>query len=404
MTTTLVRDVRPWGGPTTDLLVVDGVIALGGDRDGGAAAAPDVVVEGAGRLALPAFTDAHVHLDSTRVGLPFRPHSSQGRRLWDLIENDRRHWRQAETGVAERATTTLGRAIAHGMTRARSYAQVDADCRLERLDGVLAAREHHHERAQVQVVAFPQAGILLEPGVPDLLDAALRAGADVIGGIDPCGLDRDPVRHLDVVFELAERHDVPIDVHLHEPGELGRFSLDLVLERVEAHGLRSRVTVAHAFVLADLAPEVTLATAARLAEWDVAVTTVAPGGRGALPLALLLEHGVRVGLGQDGQRDYWSPYGTTDMLDRAHQLAFTQDLRQDDLIERCVEVASLGGAAVIDPAGPWRDTAGRGLGPGCAADIVLVPGETVTSAVMDRPQGRTVLRAGRVVAEAGALL
>lgn len=400
MTTTLVRDVRPWGEEPADLVIVDGVIAAGS----GDVTDADVVVEGAGRIALPAFTDAHVHLDSTRIGLPFRPHSAEGRRLWDMIENDRRHWRQAEASVTERATTTLGRAITHGMTRARSYAQVDADCRLERLEGVLAAREQHRDRAQVQVVAFPQAGLFLEPGVPELMDAALRDGADAVGGIDPCALDRDPVRHLDLVVDLAERHDVPIDVHLHEPGELGRFSLDLLLERVEAHGLRGRVTVAHAFALADM-PEVDLrATAERLATWDVAVTTIAPGGRPPLPVEVLLEHGVRLGLGQDGQRDYWSPYGTTDMLDRTYQLAFTRGLRQDALIERCVEVATVGGAAVVDPAGPWRDAPGRGLGPGCPGDVVLVPGDTVTAAVMDRPGGRTVLRGGRVVADQGVLV
>lgn len=400
MTTTLVRDVRPWGEEPADLVIVDGVIAAGS----GEVTDADVVVEGAGRIALPAFTDAHVHLDSTRIGLPFRPHSAEGRRLWDMIENDRRHWRQAEASVTERATTTLGRAITHGMTRARSYAQVDADCRLERLEGVLAAREQHRDRAQVQVVAFPQAGLFLEPGVPELMDAALRDGADAVGGIDPCALDRDPVRHLDLVVDLAERHDVPIDVHLHEPGELGRFSLDLLLERVEAHGLRGRVTVAHAFALADM-PEVDLrATAERLATWDVAVTTIAPGGRPPLPVEVLLEHGVRLGLGQDGQRDYWSPYGTTDMLDRTYQLAFTRGLRQDALIERCVEVATVGGAAVVDPAGPWRDAPGRGLGPGCPGDVVLVPGDTVTAAVMDRPGGRTVLRGGRVVADQGVLV
>lgn len=399
MSTTWIRDVRPWGGATTDLLVVDGTIT----EATVAAQAADAVVDGRGRLALPAFTDAHVHLDSTRIGLPFRPHSSAGRTLWDLIDNDRRNWRDAGASVTERATTTLGRAIAHGMTRARSYAQVDVDSRLERLEGVLAAREHHRDRATVQVVAFPQAGILLEPGVPDLLDAALRAGADVVGGIDPCGLDRDPVRHLDVVFELAERHDVPIDVHLHEPGELGRFSLDLLLERVQAHGLRGRVTVAHAFALADMPADVLASTVARLAQWDVAVTTVAPGGRAALPVDLLLDHGIRVGLGQDGQRDYWSPYGTTDMLDRAYQLAFTRGLREDDRIERCVEVATITGAAVIDPA-VRRAPEGRGVAVGNTADLVLVPGETVTSAVMDRPGERTVLRAGRVVAEGGALV
>ncbi len=400
---TVVRGVRPWGGALSDLALDAGAIAAVAPHDPSSAPGPDDV-DGAGRLALPAFTDAHVHLDSTRIGLPFKPHTSEPGPLWNLIADDRAHWRD-DGPVAERAGRTLGSAITFGTTRARSYAQVDADCRLERLEGVLAARAEHAGRADVQVVAFPQAGMLLEPGVPDLVDAAMAAGADVVGGIDPCALDRDPVRHLDAVFAVAERHDAPIDVHLHEPGPLGLFSTSLLLERVRAHGLRSRLTLAHAFALGGpVSPELA-AVLDELAVWDVAVTTVAPGTRAPLPLEDLASRGVRTGLGQDGQRDHWSPYGTTDMLDRTWQLAFTNGFRVDAMIEHCLAVASVGGASVVDPgATRLTSTSERpGLRVGDRADLVLLPGDTPTSAVMDRPRERTVLRAGRVVADGGHL-
>ncbi len=91
-------------------------------------------------------------------------------------------------------------------------------------------------------MVFPQAGILREAGTVDQLEAALRVSADVIGGIDPCQLDRDPKGHLDLVFGLAEKYGVEVDVHLHEPGELGVFSTELILERTRALGMQGRVT------------------------------------------------------------------------------------------------------------------------------------------------------------------
>lgn len=118
-----------------------------------------------------------------------------------MTMNDRAHWREDEWSVAERATYTLGRMIERGTTRVRSYAQIDADCGLERFEDVLAAKEAHAGRCEVEIMAFPQAGLLKEKGVPELMDRALSSGAAVVGGIDPCTLDRDPVRHLDIIFD-----------------------------------------------------------------------------------------------------------------------------------------------------------------------------------------------------------
>ena len=399
--TLTITDVRPWGGPTSTLRIDDGRIsALDPAPTPPDRATAGRTVDGSGRIAIPAFSDVHVHLDSTRLGLPFRPHSTPAPGLWSQVINDRHNWRQAEAPVADRAAVTLGLGIARGATRVRAYAQVDADCRLERFEGVAAAREFHRDRADVEIMAFPQAGLLIEPGVADLMDAALAAGADVMGGLDPCAMDADPVEHLDIVFNLADRHQVPIDIHLHEPGELGLFSLRLILERTRALGLHGRVTVSHGFCLGSGLAGVD-STLEEIADLDVSVATVAPTGRGALPLVRMTELGIRVGLGQDGQRDYWSPYGNADMLDRTWQLAFTQGFRYDELIEHAVAVATVGGASIMDLGVPALTgvTDRPGLGIGDPANLVLITGDTVTAAVMDRSPDRTVIKSGRVVAD-----
>lgn len=406
MTTTILRNVCPWGGAPADVVVDPTRIVE--VAAAGTAIAPDgaVVIDGEGGILIPSFSDVHVHLDSTRMGLPFRPNSA-GTTLWAHIMNDRENWRSAEASVADRATHTLGRMIAQGATRVRSHAQVDADSGLEKFEGVLAAREAHRDRADVEIVAFPQVGIHLEDGVPDLLAESLRNGADLIGGIDPCALDKDPVRHLDTVFDLAESHRVGIDIHLHEGGSLGLFSLELILERTRALDMRGRVTVSHAFSLAADTREARAAIES-VAELDVALTTVAPKGSITRPLDLplqdLLSAGVRVGLGMDGQRDYWSPWGNGDMLERTWMLAFTQGYARDDLIESALAVGTWGGATVIDPR-LRRVVPGShpGIAVGDPSELVILTGETPAAAVMDRLAQRTVIHRGAVVASGGEL-
>ena len=400
----LLRQVRPWprepGGSPTDVLLRDGRIATG------EASAGAPVAEGRDGVLLPAFVDAHTHLDSTRLGLPFRPHTA-GPGLAGLISNDRVNWRNAGGSVSERATRTLGATIASGATTVRSHVQVDTDCALERLEGVLAARQAHAGRADVQVVAFPQSGIVRDPGTADLLDAAVRAGADIVGGLDPCALDRDPVAHLDVVFGIAERRGVGVDIHLHEVGELGAFTFELIAERTAALAMQGLVTISHAFALGSVEPSRQAALIELLAAQDIAVTTVAPGNREPLPLPALRNAGVRVGLGQDGIRDYWSPYGNGDMLERSWQLAFRNGFRHDDLVELCVDVAARGGRAIVG-ASPWSraaitDDDLTGLAPGARADLVVVAADTVCAAVMDHPPRTLVIRDGEVIARDGKL-
>lgn len=404
----LITNVRPWGGSAVDVEVRAGRLAAlhpGGIAVVNAGNAGDSV-DGRNRIALPAFTDVHVHLDSTRIGLPFREHTGAPG-VWNMMRNDRDNWRDTPIPYPEVVAGTLERMIARGTTRVRSYAQIDVDCKLERFEAVMAAKERFADAATVEIMAFPQAGLLLEDGTVPLLEDALRAGATTIGGIDPCQLDRDPVRHLDIVFGLAEKYGVDVDIHLHEPGHLGVFSAELIFERTRALGMEGRVSLSHAYDLANVHPDVTARLVEQMAELDVAWATVAPASGGTqFDLAQMTDAGIRVGLGEDGQRDYWSPYGNCDMLDRTWQLAFTHRLRKDRLIEHCAAIATIGGASIMDRS-VHRLTSPDdrpGLAVGDAADIVLVDGDTVTSTVMDRGADRTVIHNGRVVADGLSVL
>lgn len=395
----LIRNVRPWGAPAVDIVIADGTISEISAHDAMVPLA-DGDVDGRGRLLLPSFSDVHVHLDSTRIGLPFRPHTGAPG-VWGMMMNDRNNWRTAEIDLPTRVAGTLETMIARGTTRVRSYAQVDVDCKLEKFDAVMAAKERFSEHADVQVMTFPQAGILREAGTVEYLEESLRQGADVMGGIDPCQLDRDPAKHLDIVFGLAEKYQVEVDIHLHEPGELGVFSTDLVMERTRALGMQGKVTMSHAYGLGGVSEAVSRRLIDEFAELDISMATIAPSTSTHLSPIALTEAGVRLGLGQDGQRDYWSPYGNGDMLDRTWQLAFTNGFRRDDHIELALGIASLGGASIMSSTAPRVTSIGQHVGTavGDRADLLLVDGETPTSAVMDRGADRTVIHNGRVVAE-----
>ncbi|OXH83320.1 cytosine deaminase, partial [Burkholderia multivorans] len=127
--------------------------------------------------------------------------------------------------------------------------------------------------------------VLKRPGTDALLADALAAGADLLGGLDPCAIEGDPVKAVDVLFGIAERYGRGLDLHLHERGSMGAYSLDLILQRTAALGMQHKVTISHAFCLGDLAERERDALLARMAELGVAVVTTAPA---AVPVPSVL--------------------------------------------------------------------------------------------------------------------
>jgi cytosine/adenosine deaminase-related metal-dependent hydrolase len=222
-------------------------------------------------------------------------------------------------------------------------------------------------------------------------------GADLVGGLDPCGMDRDPKGHLDTIFAIAEKHGKGIDIHLHEGGELGAFSMEMIFERIRATGMQGKVAVSHAFCLGLPDWNVSQALIDACAELDVPIFTTAPPSREVPSLKRLHAAGVRFGAGVDGFRDTWGPYGNGDMLERAMLLGMKNNLRRDDELAMALDVCTTGGALAMDRHAHALKVGGRG-------DIVLVEGESLGEAIVTHQPRKLVVTAGNIVARDGASL
>lgn len=386
--------MRPLGAAAVDLLVQEGrIAALGPALE---AAAGCVVEEGGGALLLPGLVEGHTHLDKTLWGLDWY-RNEVGPRLIDRIDNERAFRRASGHDAAAQSLGLAKAFLALGTTRLRTHVDVDTEAGLRHLEGVLRTRDAMKDVQQIQIVAFPQSGLLGRPGTAELLGEALAQGADVLGGLDPCAIDGDPVRSLDTLFEIAQRHDRPLDIHLHEPGAMGAFSLALILDRAAALGLQGRVAISHGFCLGDLPERECGALLARMAKLGVVLITSAPAARAVPPLLACRHAGVTVLGGNDGIRDTWTPYGTPDMLERAMLIGLRYNLRRDDELAIALDCVTEAGARGCG-------FEAYGLAPGCRADLVLVEAQTVADAVVARPPRRLVVSGGRIVARDGQLL
>jgi len=390
----LIRNIRPWRGETTDLLVSEGKIAkiLANQKP----PAGCETYDGDGAIMLPGLVEAHTHLDKTLWGMGWRPHQA-GPALRDKIETERRLRREWAIEPHRQSMRQALLSISHGTTAIRSHTDMDTDCGMAGFEGVCRTREALAGHVDIQIVAFPQSGLLNRPGTVDLMDQALREGADVVGGLDPCSMDRDPKGHLDTVFALAERYGKPIDIHLHEADELGAFSIEMILERVRAHAMQGCVTISHAFCLGMPDRDRARALTAELAAAQVHLATVASPHRPVPNAAEVRDAGVLLCAGSDGIRDTWGPYGNADMLERAMHLGLRNNFRTDVDVEYALRCCTFNGAAVMG-------LEAYGLATGDAADLVLVAAESVAHAVVSHPVRKLVLKGGRVVARDGRSL
>ena len=386
----LLRNVRPYAGAAVDLLIEGGrIVRVEADLT---APASIPVEEGRGEIVLPGLIEAHTHLDKSLLGRPWYK-NEVGPKLLDKIDNERLNKRRLGMEPYRQAVWQTIQSSTLGSTHIRTHVDVDTDHGLWGIEGVMQMRDAFRDIVDVEIAAFPQSGLLRRPGTMALMEEAMKLGAEIVGGIDPCAIDRDPKGHLDAVFGLCQRFGKPLDIHLHEPGEMGAFSLDLICERTRALGMAGKVVISHAFCLgADR--ELVDPLIDQLVELDIAVMTTGPASRPAPPVKRLLSAGVRVCAGSDGIRDTWSPYGNGDMLERAMFVGLRNNFRRHDEVRLALDTCTVEGAKVLE-------LQGYGVTEGCQADLVILPGETVEELVAARPRQRRVIKRGKIVARDG---
>ena len=392
----LIKNVRPNGGAATDVVVVDGYIK----QVEPGLAAPSVgatVVDGGSRLLLPGLVDAHAHLDKNLLGLPWYPRKP-GLSLQEKMAEERRARIALGVNYREQAARQLRMEIAAGVSHIRSGVDVDTDGKLKAFEGIMQAKADFADAVSLQIVAYPQSGMLIRPGTFELVEEALKQGADVVGGLDPCLIERDPIAHLNAVFGLAEKYDVDIDFHLHEMGELGAYSLELIAERTKALGWQGRVIVGHAFCLGDLDEPYTARLIDTILDANLVIVSNGPGGgQKSPPVKRLHQAGVTVCCGVDGVRDTWAPMNMPDMLIRTYVVAHRNGFSADEDLKLALDISTYGGKKGLR-------LPEYGIEGGCRADFFLVDGETPPQVVIERPARWLVVKGGRIVAREGQAL
>lgn len=387
-----IANVRPWGDAAVDIAFEGDRIATVTPHAAGALQAMGAdVLDGRGLLALPTIVNAHAHVDKSWMGLPWQSYGGEGG-VDGRIRHERARREALGIPSVERTAAVLDAHVRHGSTAIRTHVDVDLGVQLRGIEAVREAVAAYDGAVEATIVAFPQDGVLRRPGVLELLDAAAAAGADHIGGLDPASIDRDPVGQLDGIFAIAERHGVGIDIHLHDPAELGAFQLELIVERTEQLRLQGRVTIAHGFAIAQLPQPRRRDLLQAMGELDISCTTVAPLRLPQLPLAELDAAGVALAFGTDGIRDLWSPYGDGDTLAIARQFARASSLVRDEELHRVVEIATSDAARFVG-------RTEHALLPGARADVVLLDAEHAMDALVRTPPRIAVVGGARLLHE-----
>jgi cytosine deaminase len=395
MIDTLLYNARLPDGGEASIAVKDGSIAAIGAMETDAPARETVDVGGA--LAVPGFVDGHLHLDFSFHGDAWKPHKpcTAGFDVRERVAFQKENM-AAAAPMAERARNQIELCLSHGTTHMRSHVMVDASVGLTSLETILAVREEYRDCVDIEIVAFPQSGLLTSPGTAGLLDTAMGLGADLVGGLDPASVDRDVKGQLDVVFGLAEKHGAGVDIHLHDLGTLGIFEMEEIAAYTRARSMQGRVTISHALALGEAAGDTVARTAHCLARAGVSVLTNAPSNWPFPPVAALRAAGVVVFAGNDNIRDSWWPYGNGDMLARAMMIGYRSGFYTDEELAVAFDLATTAGATALG-------LPDYGLRVGCKADFVVLDAAHIPEAVVAMPPNRMVYKDGRRIVADGRL-
>jgi cytosine deaminase len=395
-----IVDATLLDGSVADV-VIDGERLMAVGPQAGSAVADRV--EAAGGLLLQAYIDTHIHLDKVLIRHQLTEHDGTLRGAIDSIHAAKRAYSRDD--VRRRARAVIESSVLSGTTRLRSHVDIDTIGGLLPLEGVLAAARDCAAIAEVQTVAFPQEGILRDPGTAELMVAAMASGADVVGGMPHWERGEDEQReHVRFCFELAQRFDADIDMHVDETDDGSVRTLAMVLAETEKVGWRGRVTVGHVCSLAaadDDYAETVIAGCARAGITVVAnpVTNLVIQGRGDRGLIRrgttrvreLMAAGVNVAFGQDCVQDGFYPFGRGDMLEVTLISAHAAHLATAE-----EQLAALD-AVTTAPAKAWH-LDDYDVAVGARADLQLYAADTWSEVLRLQDPPRAVWSRGRQVA------
>jgi len=392
-----------------DVAIADGtIIDRGPNLDYVARQTLDV----GGRLLIPGFVESHLHLDIALMNSwrqPGRPEPyTSPYRLNQALERRRREF--TEDDIERRASAALELASRHGVTALRAQCHVDPEIGLKHVKALQKVKEKYAGRVTLQIVAFPQQGLLRHPNTKDLFREAFRVGADVMGGASNLDVDAqgnsDVKAHIEAAFELAMELDVDLDIHadLSLPWQVELDDLEVVhiARKTIECGYQGRVTVGHVSALDSALPEVAEQAIQLIKDAEISVVSQPDlyrlgredthhVRRGLTRVKQLLAAGVNVTYASNNVRDALRPLGNFDLLEEALILAYGAHLDTVDELNTLLQMSTYNAAQALK-------LQNYGLEKGCAADLVVLDAPTASAAIVSQAEKRYVFKAGHLMA------
>lgn len=361
--------------------------------------ATETVIEGEGRVLIPGLIEAHLHLDKTLIA--DRDPNRSGTFAEAMAKTLKLKPTFTLEDIRDRAERTIHMLLKHGITHLRAQAEFDPLGGFNGFKAVMEMKEKFRDVMDIQVVAFPQEGIHKSPGTEDMIHEAVKMGADAIGGI-PYN-DLSATAHIDLLFEIAKKYDLPLDLHVDQSEDMPGSSIEYLCKKTIAEGYHGRVAVGHLNSLGAFPPDkrdeiIRLMAEAQMSFMCLPSTDLHLGGRkdtynvrrGMAPVRALRDGGVNVCLATNNIRNAFCPFGNGDPFQTA-MLA--------------VAGAHLGGADDLATVLPMLTTRSAkaiglkdyGLAEGNKADMVLLDTKKISDAVIDMPEKLFVIKNGRIV-------
>lgn len=363
------------------------------------------VIDGKENLLLPPFVDSHVHLDATlTAGQPEWNETGtlfDGIRIWSERKQD-----LTKEDVKSRAKKTLLNMVGHGIQHVRSHVDV-TDPHLIAARALLELREELKDQIDLQLVAFPQEGILSYPHGRELMEQAVKEGLDVVGGIPHFEFTTEyGWQSVHFLMVLADKYDRLVDVHCDEIDDPASRNLEVLATEAYERGMKDRVTASHTTAMGSYNDAYTYKLFRLLKMSDInfvsnPLVNVHLGGRfdtypkrrGVTRIKELTEAGINVSFGEDDIQDPWNPLGNGNMLDAVTMGVYIAHLMGYHQLQDTFNYVTYNGAKTLHISDDY------GIEVGKPANCILLNAHDFYNALNKHVEVLYNIRHGKVLAE-----
>lgn len=383
------------GGKTLQIGVKDGKISRIAVKVEGIAAK---TIDAGGNLVTESFVNGHLHLckvytlkmmDDAALGAYTGESMGGAMTAIELAAKVKEQY--DEKWIIENVRIALDLAVRFGNTHIRAFADTDTKARLEGVKALLRAREEYKDKVTLQVVAFPQDGVVRDPGAENYIEEALKLGADIVGGIPWIEYtDADAQEHIDRMFALAKKYDKDVSMLIDDAGDPTLKTLEMLAVTTIREGWEGRVTAQHSRAMA-LYPEPYYRKIEYLLKRaKIGVVSDPQTGPLYARVKSLYKAGVRIALGQDDIADAYYPFGRNNMLEVAFLAAHLMWMTHRDEMEILYDLITTNAAEALN-------VTGHKLVEGGNADLVVLNAASVWEALWSHEAPLHVIKYGKEI-------